>query len=85
MPLNCDAVVKQHTNEAALGIDGSSLFHHQHGQQAVGDQEQNGQHGKERAPGLAGRVIARQSSTNRTPIYLPLINRRSYGMQLASQ
>ena len=55
------AVTEEQVNEVALGVDGPSLFHDQHGQQAVGNHKQNGQHGKERTPGLVRRVIvARQ-------------------------
>jgi hypothetical protein len=53
------------------------LFYDQHGQQAVGQQKQNGQHGKQRAPGLARRVIARKVPQNGTPIYVPLSQQAS--------
>ena len=71
------AVPEEQMNEAALVVDGASLFHHQHGQQAVGHDKQNRQHRKERAAGLAGRVIARQVPQNGTPIYVPLGQRAS--------
>jgi len=66
-----DAVTKQHLDQAALRINGSALLYHQHGQQAVGNQKQNDEHGKERASGLGHRFIARQVPQNGTPIYAP--------------
>ena len=72
-------------NEVALGIDGSSLFDDQHSQQAVGNQKQNGQHGKQRAAGLDRRVRARQVPQNCTPIFVPLSQQAGLPMQLANQ
>jgi len=66
-----DAVTEQHLDQAALRINGSALLYHQHGQQAVGNQKQNDEHGKERASGLGHPFIARQVPQNGTPIYAP--------------
>jgi hypothetical protein len=53
-----------------LGVDGASLFYDQHGQQTVGNQKQNRQHGKPNDWTFSSRYRP-SGSTNGTPIYVP--------------